>query len=98
MPDDGVRRGRSEMKHAPSAVVCGLALAATIPWVFASCAATEDGNVQPPDASTVLETGTNDADAGADAGGCDAADLSCVPAPPVRCEDADFCPVPTNVT
>jgi len=86
------------MRRARSALFGGLALAAGIPWVFASCAATDEGNVNAVDASTILEAAPSDAGADVDEGGCDAADLSCLSPPPVRCEDADFCPVPTNVT
>ncbi|MDF2693930.1 MAG: hypothetical protein K0S65_2313, partial [Labilithrix sp.] len=77
------RRSASIKRGARSAFVGGLALASALPWVFASCAATDDGNVRPADASTVLETGLIDAGSDAEAGGCDASDLSCVP--PVRC-------------
>ncbi len=76
----------------------GLALASALPWVFASCAATDDGNVRPADASTVLETGSIDAGADVDEGGLRRVGPELRAGASVRCEDADFCPVPTNVT
>ncbi len=90
------------MKGARTAVAnglglgLGLVLAAATPWVVASCAATDVDAERPVDASTLLETGAVDAGADADEGACDVSDPSCVPL--VRCEDAEFCPVPTNVT
>jgi hypothetical protein len=82
------------------AVVSGLALAASVPWLLASCATTEDGAAPPTDDPSKLpEAGisdSGDAQVPVD-GGCNAADPACV-TKPISCDEAAWCPVPANVT
>lgn len=77
-----------------------LSLAALIAS-FASCATQDeaaDTSPDPIEASTVPEASpTVDPDAGADAGGCDAAAESCT-TEVVRCETVAWCTVTTNVS
>ena len=79
-------------------VTAGLAFAAALAWLLASCASTDQGEGGPrdegpsevPDA-TVLDG----ADGGADAE-CSPTDPMC--APPVTCEEAEWCPEPAKVS
>ncbi len=74
------------------AILSGLGLVAT--GILASCATTEAGTpADEPPVSTIPEAGSSD---GAD-GGCDATDPDCV-TKPVTCDEAPWCPVPTNVS
>ncbi len=77
----------------------GLVLAAVIPLTVASCASTDNDGAPGDDASARLDA-TFDFDGGDGSapvdGGCDPSDPSCV-TKPVGCDEADWCPVPTNV-
>ena len=77
----------------------GLLLASSVPWMLASCATTVDFTPQ-SDASTRLDAtlafDTGDGNVPID-GGCDASDPNCV-AKPIGCDEAEWCPVPTNVS
>ncbi|MBX3215812.1 MAG: hypothetical protein KF850_27485 [Labilithrix sp.] len=78
----------------------GLTLASAVPWLLASCATTDATSPSSPDASTLLDAGRGpDAPDAGDAGEdeCDESDENCVTTP-VACEDADWCPVATNVS
>jgi hypothetical protein len=84
------------------AVFAGLALAAALPWPLASCATTEEASGPQDRPGAVLGAGGSDgsdgglSDSGGDAG-CRASDPTCV-TKPITCEEAAWCPVPTNVS
>ena len=80
------------------ALFSGLGLVAPVPWLLASCATTEAGTPateQPP--VTLPEAGLADAGEAPVDGGCDASDPDCV-TKPLSCDEAAWCPVPTNVS
>jgi len=89
------------MKHArwlTVSLLSGLGLVTTVPWLLASCATTEAGAPAADDPTRALpEAGLVDViDAPLD-GGCDSSDPDCV-TKPVTCEQAAWCPVPTNAS
>ena len=80
------------------ALLSGLGVIASVPWMLASCATTEAGTpaTEPP-GSTLPEAGAADAaDVPVD-GGCDASESDCV-IKPLSCDEAAWCPVPTYVS
>ena len=80
------------------ALLSALGLVAPIPWLLASCATTEAGTPateQPP--VTLPEAGQGEAGEPPVDGGCDASDPDCV-TKPLTCDEAAWCPVPTNVS
>jgi hypothetical protein len=75
----------------------GAALASIVPWLLASCASTEADPPSLPDSSTLLDAAPVGDGGNGDANDeCDASDNNCI-TKPVSCEEADWCPVPTNV-
>lgn len=78
----------------------GLVLVGSVPWLLASCATTDDTVAPENDGSTRLDASLNfdagDVEVPVD-GGCDASDPNCVTTP-IGCDEADWCPVPTNVS
>ncbi len=76
----------------------GAMLVPIVPWLLASCASTDADPPSIPDASSTLDANSPFGDGGGvvDAGGCDASDDNCV-TNTIACDEADWCPVPTNV-
>jgi hypothetical protein len=74
------------------ALASGLTCAVAVPFMLASCAAPDAGTEPEGEPATVPDAGAAD---GGDAG-CDVSNPACV-TKPISCEDAAWCPVPTNV-
>lgn len=83
-------------------LLSSVGVAATVPWILASCATVDSGGdfTDPP--TYLPETGAVDGgapavDAAPDAGSCDASNPDCVTTP-ISCAEADWCPVPTGTS
>jgi len=76
----------------------GAVVASIVPWLVASCASTSADPPAAPDVSLTLDATSPFGEGGGevDASGCDASDDNCV-TKPFSCDEADWCPVPTNV-
>ncbi|AKU95560.1 Type IV fimbrial biogenesis protein PilY1 [Labilithrix luteola] len=90
----------SSSRLTATTLAFGAILVGALPWALASCATTDGGGGSSDrDPTKVPEAGSVDGgDAGATTdGGCDPSDPNCV-TKPVGCDEAAFCPSPTNLS